>query len=394
MTRWAIVPARGGSKGVPGKNLAKVGGRSLVRRAVDACAGSMLVDRVLVSTDDYQIASEARSAGAEVVIRPPEISGDGAVSEAAVLHVIQMLELDTGAEPNELVLVQCTSPFTTPEHIDGVLRLLEDHDCSFTGTKSHSFLWQRSVNGSMVGVNHDQQLRKRRQDLEPEFVETGNAYAMRASGFRRSGHRFFGAIGMFEIEPNRWLEVDTLSDLERARALSFTLDQTDPALRNQLATIRAVIFDFDGVLTDNKVIVHEDGSESIVAHRGDGLGISTLLAAGVRVLVLSKERNPVVAARAKKLSVDVIQGCDDKLPAALEWLGRNLVEPQHAVFVGNDLNDVEAMLTLGFAVCPNDARPEVRAIADWVVTRSGGEGVARELSDAILAARDQLTPSS
>jgi YrbI family 3-deoxy-D-manno-octulosonate 8-phosphate phosphatase len=387
MTTWAIIPARGGSKGVPGKNLAKVGGRSLVRRAIDACTTATLIDRVLVSTDDPEIAAEAKASGAEVVIRPTEISGDSASSESAVLHAIEMLTLDGGADPTGIVLVQCTSPFTTSEHLDGLVGLLDIHDCSFTGVASHAFLWRRSTSNSMIGVNHDESIRKRRQELEPEFVETGNAYAMRTAGFRASGHRFFGTIGMLEIEPNRWLEIDTHADLERARALCLMLEPANSPQRSQLAAIRAVIFDFDGVLTDNKVIVHQDGTESVVANRGDGMGISALQAAGVRVLVLSKEQNPVVAARARKLSVDVVHGCDDKLPASLDWLSQHDLDARHTAFVGNDLNDVEAMRSMGFAVCPSDAHPDVKALADWILTKPGGEGAARELSDAVLAAR-------
>lgn len=384
---WAIIPARGGSKGVLGKNLAKVGGRSLVRRAIDASRGATLIDRVFVSTDDEAIAAEAEAAGAEVVMRPPEISGDSASSESAMFHAIETLTLSGSAEPTGIVLVQCTSPFTTSGHLDGLVGLLDTHDCSFTGSASHAFLWRRSTSNSMIGVNHDESLRKRRQELEPEFVETGNAYAMRVAGFRASGHRFFGMIGMLEIEPNRWLEIDTPADLERARALCLLLDSAKSPPRGQLAAIRAVIFDFDGVLTDNKVIVHQDGTESVVAHRSDGMGISALQAAGIRVLVLSKEQNPVVAARARKLSVDVVHGCDDKLPAALDWLSQHNIDPAKTAFVGNDLNDIEAMGTVGLAVCPNDAHPKVRALADWILTKPGGDGAARELSDAVLAAR-------
>lgn len=390
MTTWAIIPARGGSKGVPGKNLAKVGGRSLVRRAVESCIGSQLIDRVIVSTDDGEIAAEAHRAGAEVVSRPAEISGDTSSSESAVLHAIDALATSGGEEPSGVVMVQCTSPFTTSAILDGLVRLLESHDCAFTGTASHAFLWRRTSDNVLVGVNHVETIRKRRQDLEPEFLETGNAYAMRTRSFQSSGHRFFGDIGMFEIESERWLEIDSHSDLQRARALSTILDATSQPPLCELTSLQAVIFDFDGVLTDNKVIVHQDGSESIVASRSDGFGISALQAAGVRVLVLSKERNPVVAARSRKLSVDVVHGCDDKLPAAQEWLSRNSLDPRHTAFVGNDLNDLEAMGGVGIAVCPSDAHPVVQAQADWILSKPGGEGVARELSEAVLAARTEI----
>ncbi len=147
------------------------------------------------------------------------------------------------------------------------------------------------------------------------------------------------------------------------------------------------MFDFDGVLTDDTVIVHQDGTEAVTAHRGDGMGISALRTAGVRVLILSKERNPVVSARGAKLGVEVVQGCDDKLPEVLDWMVRHGVDPARCAYVGNDVNDLEAMGAVGVAVCPADARDEVLTVADWVLARSGGHGAARELADTILGAR-------
>src|SRR5919112_939049 len=109
----AVIPARGGSKGVPGKNLRRVGGRSLIVRAVHACQAADAVDAVYVSTDDYEIASAATQAGANVIIRPDDIAGDTATSESAILHALQQLGA-AGVEPEVLVLVQCTSPFILP----------------------------------------------------------------------------------------------------------------------------------------------------------------------------------------------------------------------------------------------------------------------------------------
>ncbi|MDX6353534.1 MAG: hypothetical protein QOF98_437, partial [Streptomyces sp.] len=122
----AVIPARGGSKGVPGKNLAAVGGVPLVARAVLACTGARRVGSVVVSTDDPSIASVARSAGAEVVLRPVAIAGDTATSEAAVLHAMDAHEAMSGSSADVVLLVQCTSPFITSEEIDGVVAAVVD----------------------------------------------------------------------------------------------------------------------------------------------------------------------------------------------------------------------------------------------------------------------------
>jgi YrbI family 3-deoxy-D-manno-octulosonate 8-phosphate phosphatase len=208
---------------------------------------------------------------------------------------------------------------------------------------------------------------------------------MRTSGFLKHQHRFFGSIGLHEIDPFDSLEIDSPTDLALARSIASGISQTPNA--SSLRRVEAVIFDFDGVLTDDTVVVHEDGSEAVTAHRGDGFGIATLRDSDIAVLILSKERNPVVAARARKLQVDVMQGCDDKRPAVAEWLGQQGIDESRALFVGNDVNDLHAMASVGLAACPSDARPEVRESANWVLTKPGGRGAARELCDAIVYAR-------
>ena len=124
----AIIPARGGSKGVPGKNLRRVGGRSLVERAVDACRAARLVHTIYVSTDDVEIAARAEAAGAKVIMRPVELASDTASSESALLHALHQL-LMVGEEPEVLVFVQCTSPFIAPDDLDRGIELIIPRSC-------------------------------------------------------------------------------------------------------------------------------------------------------------------------------------------------------------------------------------------------------------------------
>ncbi len=153
-----------------------------------------------------------------------------------------------------------------------------------------------------------------------------------------------------------------------------------------------IVFDFDGVMTDNRVLVHQSGQEGVWCHRGDGWGIARLKEAGVEVLVLSTERNPVVAARCRKLGIEAVQGCDDKL-AALQRLarGRNLGLGQIA-YVGNDLNDLACMQWVGWPIAVADAVPEVRGLAKWVTRLSGGRGAVREVADRFVASRQDDDP--
>ena len=213
----ALIPARGGSKGIPGKNLQTVGHVPLVCRSIRAAQASNGVGRVVVSTDDEAIAAAAETEGAEVIRRPAEIAGDTASSESALLHALDVLEKQGPLEA-ELVFLQCTSPFTTGAQIDAVLAALhgKGSNSSFSVKPWHGFLWRTDGRG----INHDPGLpRQRRQDLEPAFLETGAIYAMAITAFRRCGSRFCpptSPVVLQEVGP----EIDTPEDLALCRSIA------------------------------------------------------------------------------------------------------------------------------------------------------------------------------
>ena len=124
--------------------------------------------------------------------------------------------------------------------------------------------------------------------------------------------------------------------------------------------------------------------EMVMASRSDGMGISALKNAGLKLLILSKERNPVVARRAEKLQIEVIQACDNKLEALTEWLSKNQLPLSQCAYVGNDINDLQCMQAVKLAIAPIDAHPLATQAAHWRLTRAGGKGAIRELSDAII----------
>ena len=154
-----------------------------------------------------------------------------------------------------------------------------------------------------------------------------------------------------------------------------------------LSQIKAVIFDFDGVFTDNRVIVSTTGEEFVICDRGDGMGTNLLAAAGIKMLMLSKEKNTVVTSRGKKLNIEVIQGCDDKLPELIQWLQKNNVDAQQAAYIGNDINDLGCLGHVGVAVIPADAHHSVIDTATWILQHNGGRGAIREFADVLLSNR-------
>ncbi|MFI1472279.1 cytidylyltransferase domain-containing protein [Streptomyces wuyuanensis] len=416
-TVLAVIPARGGSKGVPGKNLAAVGGLPLVARAVRACTGSSLVTDVAVSTDDPAIADAALAAGAALgasgrvhhVERPADIAGDTATSESAVLHAMDAFEATHGRTVDVVLLVQCTSPFLTAADIDRVASAVakDGADTAVAVAPFHAFVWRRSPEAGTSapagaagaagaagdggrGVNHDRSHRPRRQDRPEDFLETGAAYAMDAHGFRVHGHRFFGRTELVETDPARVLEIDDPHDLARARVLAPLLD---PAAVPTRADVDAVVLDFDGTQTDDRVLVDSDGRELVAVHRGDGLGIAALRRAGLKLLILSTEQNPVVAARARKLNLPVLHGIDRKDAALKRWCEENAVAPERVLYAGNDVNDLPCFGLVGWPVAVASAHDSVRAAARAVTTTPGGAGAIREIA-AWLLGPTLTTPST
>jgi N-acylneuraminate cytidylyltransferase len=385
MNVLAIIPARGGSKGIPRKNLIPLAGRPLVAYSIETARQAKGIHRVVVSTEDPEIAAVSRGYGAEVVERPVQISGDNASSESALLHVLEHLQWNENYTPDLIVFLQCTSPLTQADDIEGTVESLwgEDADSALAVTPFHHFLWNRTRSGEALGINHDKAQRLLRQDREPQYLETGAVYVMRTSGFVKSRHRFFGKTALHVVPSERSLEIDDANDLKVAEILLRERINLDRAGALP-AKIGGVVFDFDGVFTDNFVIVSQNGVEAVKCNRSDGWGISQLKKLGIPILVLSTEQNSVVKARADKLGIECRQGMHEKLPVLLDWLSEHKLDARDVVYVGNDMNDVPCMTAVGCGVAVNDAYPGVKANARIVLSASGGQGAVRELIDMVL----------
>jgi len=153
-----------------------------------------------------------------------------------------------------------------------------------------------------------------------------------------------------------------------------------------LIEIKAIAFDFDGVFTDNRVYVMQTGEEAVVCDRSDGMGISMLRKAGIPLIIISTEKNPVVSVRAAKLNIDVLQGIENKLPALSQWAAKNQLSIEQVAFIGNDINDVDCLSAVGLGIAVADAYPVAVGAADFVLTKKGGQGAVREIADLWLSA--------
>ncbi len=282
-----------------------------------------------------------------------------------------------------LAFLQATSPFQEAEALRRAVRTVLDGraDSVLSAFATHAFVWRQGADGA-VGVGHDASFRPRRQDREPHHQETGAFYVLDVAGVRTAGFRFFGRVAIEEVAAERALEIDSPAELEMARLLAPALDDRPAAL-----DVDAVVTDFDGVHTDDTALTDTTGLESVRVSRSDGLGVEALRTAGIPFLILSKERNGVVANRAAKLRVPVLQAVDDKATALTAWLAKQGLDPARTVYVGNDVNDLPAMALVGWPVAVADAHPAVRRAARLVLERQGGHGAVREVADLVLAAR-------
>jgi len=382
----AVIPARGGSVGLPGKNLRSFNGVPLVGRTILAAKASRHISEVYVSSDSDEILDVAKKFGALSIKRPAEISDSKASSEAALTHALVTLDRDGTEPPEILVFLQCTSPFTTSEEIDKVLAPVVDGraDSAFSAIEDHGFIWQFSYTGFAKGITHDHTTpRQRRQDMTPRFRENGAVYVMKTKNFLASGTRFCDNITLVPVNGPH-IEIDTEEDWQIAEAYATRHDHVNV---QPLGNIKALVTDFDGVHTDDSVFVDQDGRESVRCSRSDGMGLELLRNAGLRLLILSKEQNAVVKARANKLEMEAMYHIHDKLPALDKWRIENALEWAEIAYIGNDVNDVECMKACGSSYAPSDAHPSAKEVAHVVLGRPGGNGALRELSDHLLANR-------
>lgn len=216
MDAIAIIPARGGSKGIPDKNLQIIGGERLISRAVRTCLLAESVSTVYVSTDSELIAEAAMEAGGTPLMRPDELSKDDSSSEEALFHALKEINIS----PKIVVFAQCTSPFTSHLDIQRAVEIVANNlgDVAFSAVANKHFVWEER-GGTLVPVGHPAHYRPRRQELTTQFMEAGNFYVFRSDRFVSARYRFHGIVKPVVIEASTAFEIDDLHDLEIAQSL-------------------------------------------------------------------------------------------------------------------------------------------------------------------------------
>lgn len=375
----AFIPARGGSKGIPHKNVALVGGRPLLAWSLREALAARHVYEVVVSTDSPVIAAVARAYGGDRVHvhdREPANASDTASTESA------MLEWAAGHECDVIVLVQATSPLVQAADIDRCVEALEGADSALTVVRKHQFLWEATDGGPGTPLNYDPARRPRRQDWGGTLVESGAVYATSRSALLAGGCRVDGRIATVETSNVTGFEVDTPDDLLVVDALLHR-HRTRPI--PVPAPIRMVLTDVDGVLTDNGLHYGKAWQEEKTFSARDGKGFQLLRDAGVATGIVSSEDGPSLRERAAKLELDEIcLGSQDKLSDVVAIAARHGLGLDEIAYIGDDVHDARLLACVGFSAAPADALPEVRDVVSFVAASPGGGGAFREIADRLL----------
>ena len=396
----AIIPARGGSKGIPGKNIREFAGFPLVVYSIAAGRQAKTVTRVIVSTDSEEIAAVSRQYGAETpFLRPAEHAQDNTLDLPVFRHALEWLVQHENYHPDVVVQLRPTSPIRPRNCVDDAVNMLLDRPeaDSVRGVvpagQNPFKMWRvdpasgqmrplLTVDGVAEPYNAP------RQVLPPVHWQTGHIDAIRPDTIIKKNSMSGDIILSLLIDPRFTVDIDTPADWPKYERLVYNgdLDMVDPGKHHRPLPdrIELVVFDFDGVMTDNRVWVDENGHEQVAANRSDSEGLAQMRKAGVEAMVLSKETNPVVAARCRKLNLPMLQGINDKATVLRNYLKEVQVDPQHVVYLGNDTNDLPCFEVVGCAVAVADSQPVVLRQADLVLSRPGGHGAVRELCDMIL----------
>lgn len=384
----AFIPVRGGSKSIPLKNIKLICGKPLVYWTVKAACECEQIDAVYVATDNDAIRKCVeefkRSKEAEVfsklqvIDRSAESASDTASTEYA------MLEFAANYEFDNIVLIQATSPLLCSDDLQcGFEAFREDGvDSVLSVAPQNRFYWEKDEKGLAHPLNYDIFHRPRRQDFDGCLVENGAFYITSKEKLIQTKNRLSGNIKAVEMGEDTFLELDEPGDWTVMEALmkkNGLMEQRD------IPEIKMFLTDCDGCLTDGGMYYSENGDELKKFNTKDGMGFKLLREAGIVTGILTGEDVELNQRRAKKLRLDILEaGCSDKISVLKKLCKERNIRSENVCYIGDDINDLEVLKSVGYSCCPADAISQIKECADYVAKAKGGEGVIREVAERIL----------
>ncbi len=384
MKTIAFIPVRGGSKSIPLKNIKPFCGKPLVCWNIEALEQCPEVNDIIVATDSDEIWDtiiKQNYKKTTLYRRSAENACDTASTESVMLEYIKNMNL---SEDNIFMLVQATSPLTESIHFTEALQMYShgNYDSILTCVRNYRFFW----NENGTSMNYDYMHRPRRQNFNGMLMENGAFYINTVKGILESGNRLCGKIGIYVMPEYTATEIDEPDDWTILESLMYRHVLNN---KNVKKTIKLFLTDIDGTLTDGGMYYSEKGDELKKFNTRDGMGISMLHNAGVKVGIITSENCQLNLRRAKKLKVDYIyQGEKNKGKLSIaEDLAKELgITMQNIAYIGDDINCYELLSHVGYAACPSDANTKLKSIPGIsIMSRKGGDGCVREFIEMILS---------
>ncbi len=384
----AFIPVRGGSKSIPLKNIKNIAGHPLVYWTAKASCESRQVDKVYICTDSDAIrdcvngfiANDPIFQKIEIIPRSPETATDMASTESVMLEFAEKYEFDN------IALVQATSPLLLASELDEGFDKLKQPDTHSVMSVVHQyrFNWKYDENGNIIPTNYDIFHRPRRQEFDGYLVENGAFYITSKDRLLTTRNRISGNIKAVEMPPESFLEIDEPSDWHIIEGLLEQREKkTDFAQR--IKGIKLFLTDVDGCLTDGGMYYSEKGDELKKFNTRDGMAFKILHEYGILTGIITSESVDLNKRRAAKLGLDiVVTGCKDKAEAIRKISKEQEISLEQICYVGDDINDIEALRMVGISCCPADAEESVKHVTNYIAKSNGGYGVIREIVNALL----------
>lgn len=372
MKKIGFIPLRKGSKGIVGKNKRKMVGRPLFTWVLGEALQSNL-DVVYIYTDDQSIIDFISkeyhyTTKIKALLRSNASATDTASTESAMLEFAGTIDYDFDV----FCLLQATSPFTTATDINNCLdTVASGKDSALTVVNTHRFLW--NANGSPI--NYDYNNRPRRQDFEGVLIENGAVYACTKQVLQDNKNRLGQNIGVVKMPEESLHEIDSESDWIVAENLLINRQKQF----KKSEKITHLVLDVDGVFTDGTITYTKDGEHTKSFDMRDGMGLEILRQFGVEVMIMTSEQSELVAKRMEKLQIkQVFLGVKDKYTLLKDLSIKQNFSLNNVAYVGDDVNDMTNICSVGWSFAPQNAMTEIKTNADIVLSMPSGAGAIRE----------------
>lgn len=370
----ALILLTGGSKSIPDENIKLISGKPLCAWVLESACVSNIFDKVLVSTDSNEIIEVIKNLKlpVEVIKCPGELAKVKSTTEELMLDISEKYNFDL------IFTIQATSPLTTANDFKNAYKLFIEcnFDSLLTGVRTKKIFW--GLEG--IPLNYKHMKRPIGQDFKYVLMENNAFYITKRSILENKKCILGGKIGIYEMLPENSIEIDESEEWDRVEKELNKRNKLN--IKERLSNIKMLVMDVDGVLTDGGMYYSEKGDELKKFNTKDGKAIELMKKKGIKVAIITSEKNNIIDRRMDKLKVDfIIQGSLNKKLDLLELSNNFNIPLSQIAYVGDDINDIEAIKMANVSFCPKDAVEEIKNNVNFILKSNGGEAVIREIWD-------------